>query len=209
MTKESLAVSGAESGEALDQCGLEIGQVSGGRAAEMSLKFGEGHFDGIEIGTVGRQVAYARSLGCNQGRDVGNLVSRKVVEDDHIAFVQFRAEHLLKIGGEDLGVDRAFDQEGRGDAFDPQGRNEGGTLPMTVRHAAHTAPASRATPAEPGHLGIQARFIDEDQALTVPVRLGPAPLDSRGLDVRPLLLGGVRRFFYSSNPTGRADATGR
>jgi hypothetical protein len=209
MAKESLAVGRAEGGEALGQGRLEISQVACGGLAQMSLEFGEGHFDRIEIWAVRRQVTHARSLGRDQRRDGGDFVGGKVIEDDDIARAQFRAEHLLKISGEDLGVDRAFDQKGRRDAFDPQGGNEGGTLPMTMRHAAHTALASPAPPVEPGQLGVQARFINEDQALTVPARLSPAPIDPRGLDVRPLLLGGVRRFFYSSNPTGRAGATGR
>ena len=33
---------------------------------------------------------------------------------------QFRAEHLLKIRGEDFGIDRAVDQKGRRDIFGPQ-----------------------------------------------------------------------------------------
>ena len=62
---------------------------------------------------------------------------------------QFRAEHLLKIRGEDFGIDRAVDQKGRRDIFGPQRGNEGGTLPVTVGHGPDTAPPLRTTPFEP------------------------------------------------------------
>ena len=131
----------------------------------------------------------------------------KIVEDDDVTLPQFGAEHLLQVSGEDLGVDRPFDQEGCGDTLGPQGRNESGTLPVPVRHAANTAPAFGAAPVEPRHLGVQPRFVDEDQVLAVPAGLGPAPLNPGGLYVRSLLLGGVRGFFYSSNPADRSGAT--
>jgi hypothetical protein len=50
-----------------------------------------------------------------------------------------------------------------------------------------------------GHLGVQTRFIDEDQLANIPAGLLPAPKLSGGFDIRALLLGGARRFFYSSD----------
>jgi hypothetical protein len=91
-----------------------------------------------------------------------------------------------------------------------QGRDKRGSLPVAMRNGADATPASWTAPLEPGHLGVQARFVDEDQALVVPAGLGPAPTGpGGGLDVRPILLGGARRFFYSSSRGGRAGAKGR
>ncbi len=46
-----------------------------------------------------------------------------------------------------------------------------------------------------GHLGRGAGFVDEDEALGLQLWLGLEPGQPPLPDVRPLLLGGVRRFF--------------
>jgi hypothetical protein len=65
----------------------------------------------------------------------------------------------------------------------------------------------RTASVEPGHLRVQAGLVDKHQPLAVPLGLRLTPQDSGGLDIRALLLGGVRRFFYSSNPAGRVGTT--
>ena len=45
----------------------------------------------------------------------------------------------------------------------------------TARRQSDAAPALRATPIEPGHLCIESRLIDEDQAPGIPLRLLAAP----------------------------------
>ena len=57
----------------------------------------------------------------------------------------------------------------------------------------------RLRPVAPGHFGVQARFVDEDQAGAVPAGLRLAPNDPGGFDVRPFLFGGVRRFFIAQS----------
>ena len=45
----------------------EVGDCTGGRGAQEGLEVGEGHFDGVEVGAVGRQVrrlAPAASIAC-------------------------------------------------------------------------------------------------------------------------------------------------
>lgn len=49
----------------------------------------------------------------------------KVVEDDDVARSQFGTGDVLEMSGEDVGIDRAFDEKGSGDALHAQGRNEG------------------------------------------------------------------------------------
>ena len=56
MTEEALAVSGAEGAEALHESALEILKRASRRLTQVGFEFGKGHFDGIEIWTVGRQV---------------------------------------------------------------------------------------------------------------------------------------------------------
>jgi len=48
-----------------------------------------------------------------------------------------------------------------------------------------------------GHLGVQTGFIEEYQAADIPGRLLLSPPAVGGLNVRPILLGGARRFFIA------------
>jgi hypothetical protein len=60
-----------------------------------------------------------------------------------------------------------------------------------------------------GHLGVQTGFINKHQPADIPAGLLPAPKPPGGFNVRPILLGGARRFFYSSNRVVPAGATKR
>ena len=209
MAEEALAVGGSEGAEALHESALQVIQGAGGGLTEMGFEFSKGHFDGIEIWAVRRQVAHAGPAGGDQFRDTGDFMGGEIVEDDDVTGVQFGTEDRLEISGEDLGVDRPLNQKGGRETLDPQGGDEGGGLPVPMRHVRNATLALGTAAVEPGHLGVQARFVDEDQAGAVPTGLRLAPNDPGGLDVRPFLLGGVRRFFYSLIPSDQAGATGR
>jgi hypothetical protein len=60
-----------------------------------------------------------------------------------------------------------------------------------------------------GHLGVQTGFINKHQPADIPTGLLPAPKSPGSFNVRPILLGGARRFFYSSNRVVPAGATMR
>ena len=77
---------------------------------------------------------------------------------------------------------------------------------MTVGDRSHTASAYTTTPIESGHLGVESGFVDKDQPLDVPVGLLPAAKSPSQFNVGSILLGGARRFFYSSTPGDQADA---
>ncbi len=175
----------------------------------MRFEFGESLFNGIEVGTVRRQVADANPSSREQPTDILNFMGGEVVEDERVALAQLWTEHLLQINRENLGIDGAFDQKGRFDAFMAQGRNESGTLPVTVRDGAETTLAHQAATMVAGHLGVQTGFINKHQPADIPAGLLPAPKPPGGFNVRPILLGGARRFFYSSNRVVPAGATKR
>src|SRR5689334_18319220 len=73
---------------------------------------------------------------------------------------------------------------------------------MAVRHAADKALAARgaAIASRHDHVGRNPRLVDEDQAVGLQEGLRRPPDDPRGSDVRPLLLGGVERLFFSVMP---------
>ena len=70
----------------------------------MSLEFGEGQLDGIEVGAVGRQVAHAHPASREQPVDAGDFMSGEVVQDLDVARAQLGTEQLLQISREDLGI---------------------------------------------------------------------------------------------------------
>jgi hypothetical protein len=80
-------------------------------------------------------------------------------------------------------------------------------LPMTVRDGAGTTLSHEAASVTAGHLGVEARLVDKNQVTYIPVGLLPTPERPGRLNVRSILLGGARRFFYSSDPDARDDAT--
>ena len=91
------------------------GDGSGGGGAQQGLELGEGHFDGIEVGTVRGQVAQARAGGLDRLSDAMDLVSWQIVHDDDVAGPQLGNERLFDIGEEGLAVHRAVEDHGRSD----------------------------------------------------------------------------------------------
>src|SRR5450631_3936673 len=129
MTKKALAMIRLERTESLDQGGLKLIEGAGRGPAQMGLEFGEGQLDGIEIGTVRRQVAHLGPTGGDQLPDARHLMGGEVVEDDDVAGTQFGTENVLEVSGENLGIDRPLDEERRGDSFPAQGGNKSRALP--------------------------------------------------------------------------------
>jgi hypothetical protein len=64
-----------------------------------------------------------------------------------------------------------------------------------MRHLRHEALSARRAPVVSDHLGRDRRLVDEHQAQRIEARLLGSQLGARGSDVRPILLGGVQRFF--------------
>src|SRR5216684_524836 len=184
-------------------------QVTGRRLAQMGLEFGKSQFNRIEVGAVRRQVTEANPASREQPGDVLDFVRGQVIEDERVALAQLRTEHLLKIDREGLGIHRSFNKKGGGDASLAQGRNEGGTLPVTLWDGAEATLPDRAATMKAAQLGVQTRFIDKHQPADIPIGLLLAPKLPRGFNIRPILLGGARRFFYSSDPVAPGGATRR
>ena len=87
-----------------------------------------------------------------------------------------------------------------------QGRNESGALPVAVWDGTGARLAHRTAPMVAGQLGVQAGFINKHQLADIPARLLPAPKRPGRFDIRPILLGGARRFFYSSGQVAPAGS---
>jgi hypothetical protein len=208
VAKESLAVGGGETIQGTGHCRLELIQRPGGRLTQMGFEFCEGQFNRVEVRTVGWQITKAHASVRKYLAYPLDLVRGQIVQDERVARMQARPEHLLEINREDLSIDRSVHQKRSINLFVAQGRNEGGTLPVTVGHRTQTTLAAGAAAMQPGQLGVQAGFIDKDQPADIPMALLTPPMRPRSFNVGSVLLGGARRFFYSSTPSGGGDATG-
>lgn len=178
MAKEAGAVLGSEGVESIGQGWEEFIEGASGCLTEVGFEFGEGHFDGVEIWAVGRQVTQAGPLGRDECLDILYFMGGEVIEDDNVTFSEDGAENVLEVGGKDIGVDSSFDQERSLNALRTQGGDEGGGLPVTVGDGPNATLVRRATPIEPSHSGVKSGFVDEDQTLTVPLGLTGSPSGS-------------------------------
>jgi hypothetical protein len=134
-------------------------------------------------------------LGGDESDNRRSLVDAEVVEDHDVAWCELRAEHLADVGRENLHIGRTLEEEGGIDPVPSQGSDEGRSLPMAMGDGPDATPALQAAPIEPGHLRIESRLVDEDQAPGIPLGLLAAPELAGGRNVRPVLLGSARRFF--------------
>ena len=84
--------------------------------AQECLELCEGVFDGVEVRTVGREVAEFSSCRLDELANPWPFMARQVIHDDDVAAAQLWAEDLLNIGLKGLTVDGAVEDAGRNEA---------------------------------------------------------------------------------------------
>ena len=157
--------------------------------SEDGLEFGEGHFDGIEIRAVSREIKKLGSPCFNGVPDPGHLMGGEIVTDHHVALLEFGSEHLLHILYEGVPIHGSIQEHRCCNTIVTQRCNECGTLPMTMRDASPATLSTGRTPIQSAHLGIEPRLIQKDQASYIPVDLSALPPRPGFLNVRSLLFG--------------------
>lgn len=133
--------------------GFEGFDGSWGGFSNVGLELGEGILDGIEIGTVGRQVEKRCPTCFDRLADARDLVGRQIVHDDDVIPAQGRRQHLLAPGPEDLAVLRPVEQHRGDEAGRRQAADEDDGLPVSMRDGSMAALAFRRPAAQAGHLG--------------------------------------------------------
>lgn len=111
MTKKRLTVSRRKGGEAAGERALKLGERAGRSLAQLGLEFGEGHFDGVKVRAVSGQIAHGGAVGGDQLGHARDFVRGEIVQDDHVASLEFRTEDMAQVSGEDLGIDCSLDEE--------------------------------------------------------------------------------------------------
>src|SRR3954453_7531408 len=112
-----------------------------------------------------------RSSSLDQRSDAWRLVARQVVHDDDVSRAHLRDENLLDVYLEGVAIDRTVEHERDDQAGEPQPGDEGGRLPVTVRHARPQALAPERPSVAPGHVGRGPGLVDEDEAGRIKVEL--------------------------------------
>ena len=164
----------------------------------MGLELGECHFDGIEVWAVRGQEEQPCALSADEALGLLAFVAREVVEDDHVAGPEGGCELGLDIGVEDRPVHRRVNDPGCYEAIAFKARHEGLRAPMAKWGLAIQPLALGRAPAQPGHLGVGAGLIDEDQPALLLAQDGLAaifPFGPRLGQLRPVLLGRPQSFF--------------
>jgi len=166
--------------------------------AQVRLEFGEGHFDRIEVGAVGRQKHEPSASFADGVFGGGAFVGRQVVEDDDVCFFKGRGELGAHVGLEDRPIHRRVDDPWRSQGAAAQCGDESLGLPMAKGGLGAKTLAPAAAPPRTGHLRIGSRFVDEDQ----PMGLGPhfglsfsLPRLARLAHVGPIAFAGLKAFF--------------
>lgn len=174
---------------------LESVEGSRGGLAHMRLELGEGIFDRIEIGTVGRQIVEFGAAGLNGKPDARDLVGGQIVHNDDIAWAQYGDQHLLDPSQEALSVHRTIEKHRRNKTRKRETADKGDGLPMTVRNRGAATFAFRGPATKPCHLRRKAALIDKDQVFGIKIVLAGEPILARGLYISALLLAGVGGLF--------------
>lgn len=174
-----------------DEC---LGRSAGG-LAQIRLDLPERRLDGIEIGGVFGQELKAGVMIGNCFGDGCALVTTEMVDHHNLARPESGSEALFGVGCEDLGVDGTVDHHGCEHLVSSYGGDQGRGLPAAVRNFGDEPLAARAAAMGPCHVGLDPGLVDEDQLVGRQLRLPFAMRPASLRDVRPVLLGGVQRFF--------------
>jgi len=144
-------------------------------SAEEPLEFGEDQFDGIEVGTVGRQIQELRLGFLDRLPNSGDLVSIQIVEDDDVPGSQGGDQMLLDIMPEDFAIDRPIDDQGSGQATDAQSREKGCRFPVAMRDLGHQAGSFQRPAPSTGHVRFGPGFIEEYKPFRIEAQLRDTP----------------------------------
>ena len=170
-----------------------VGSTAGGPHEGFELR--EAELNGIEVRTVGRQIAEHGADALDRGADTRDFVRGEVVGDHDVPGSQRGHEDLFDIGKGTRPVDGAVEDPGRGQAGDPQRREKRTCLPPGARRAVVDAGPAERTPIPPQEIVRNAGFVEKDQACRIPGRRFGMPRDPRGRDVRSIVFRGPDRFF--------------
>ena len=165
------------------------------RGADNGLQLGKTEFDGVEVGTVRREIDQRGARGLDRGSYAGDFVRAQVVEDHEIIGAERRHENLFHVRQEARAVECALKDAGRGQAGHAQRGEKRTGLPARKWDVVVDPHAPRGAPVAPQQIGGDPSFIEEHQVRGVPSRCVLPPVSARRHDVGPVVLTGPDGFF--------------
>ena len=171
------------------------------KSAHVCLDFCKGHFDGVEIRTVGREVFNVGTHGVKSLAHPGTFVAGEIVADHEITGLQRRCQHFTDVFQEGSGIDGSVEEHRGIDAVLPERSDKGVGVPMSVRRVIDAPFGTEASPVKANHLCVHSGFIDEHELTAFPLLLQLLPPPPPLPHISTVLFLGVDRFFYSDSPT--------
>ena len=162
--------------------------------------FGEGLFDGIEVGAVGRQEAQGCACRFDPFAHRGALVARQVVHDHDVTGSKFGHEDLGDIGFEPVAIDRPVEHHGGDHAGHAQASDQCGRLAVAMGEAHAQALALGAAAMAAGHVGRGPGLVDEDEPFGSQIELPVEPVMPLLQDVGTVLLDSMASLFLRVMP---------
>lgn len=185
--------------------GVEQGWLGTGfGAAQVLFDFGPHHLDGVEVRAVSRKEEKLGSALFDEMTSCLVAVGSKVVADDDVTRTQSRAEDSVDVFAEDKGVGSSFDHHALDLPVEANGPQHGRGVPLPARRMIVKSLALSGSSSQPCHVGLGARFIQEDETLGWPFLLLLLPESAFFAQVSAILFAGPQRFFYSGSPVGAA-----
>lgn len=156
---------------------------------------GEGLFDGIEVGGIGRQEPEPGTDGFDGVADGLGFVTAQVVHDDDVSGLEGLDEKLFDISQEAHAVDRAVEDAGCCQPVASKCCQEGHGAPVPMRREVHQAFSLSPPATQRRHIGLDPSLINEDEAFGIKPALPGFPTLPPAGDRRAGLLKGEQGFF--------------
>ena len=133
--------------------------------------FGEGLFDRVWVGRIGREIPEPRAGGRERLSHGGGFVAAEIVHDDDVALFDGWRELLFDMGAEAFAVDRSVEDARRREPVVSQRAQECQRAPMAMRREAAQALAFRPLTAQRRHVCLDPGLVDEDEMARIETRL--------------------------------------
>ena len=143
----------------------EFVEGSFGGFSQEGFELGEDLLDGIEVGTVGREIEESGSDLFDSLANALDFVGGEIVHEDDVSRGERRDQLLADVGEKELAVDRPVDDQRGDEPRGAQAGEEGGRLPMAVANFGQQPLAARGAAAEARHLGRRPRLVEKHQPL--------------------------------------------
>jgi len=173
----------------------QAGNCALGCLPQQRLEFAECHFDGVQVGRVGRQIKERCTYRFNRLLNASDFMHWQIVHDDDVSALECWSKALFHVGEKHRPVHRAVKHERRRHSALAQSRHESHGLAMSVRRVADQTLASRTAASQPHHRGAGAGLIDKHQPRGIKHALLSLPTSARASHLGAILLLRVQSFF--------------